>query len=131
KRLLQIKIEQQKKNDEYIKRASAIYEQLKIDIQRDIEYFYKRYALNDKLVYMDVRKMLSKEEQHNWSMTLGEFRDKAKQGGYEQELNREYFRSRISRLQSLQTQLNLRIVELAVKEERNLKDHLIHAVKDT
>ena len=100
-------------------------------IQRDIDRFYERYAENDNITLTEARRMLSRQEQQNWSMTLREFRRKAKEGGYDQELNREYYRSRVSRLQQLQTQVNMHIRELAYSSIDATTSHLTNVVDDT
>ena len=57
-------------------------------------------------------------------MSLDEFRDKARAGGFDKELEEVYLRSRISRLQALQTQVELRMMELFGSQRDVLRDHL-------
>lgn len=64
-------------------------------------------------------------------MSLDEFRDKALAGGFDKELEEVYLRSRISRLQTLQTQVELRMMELFGSQRDVLRDHLQERYTDT
>lgn len=64
-------------------------------------------------------------------MSLDEFRDKALAGGFDKELEEVYLRSRISRLQALQTQVELRMMELFSSQRDVLRDHLQERYTDT
>ena len=64
-------------------------------------------------------------------MSLDEFRDKALAGGFDKELEEVYLRSRISRLQALQTQVELRMMELFGSQRDVLRDHLQERYTDT
>lgn len=81
-------------------------------------------AINDEMTNDAAYQLLSKDEQRNWSMTLKEFKQKAKDGGYDQELNREYFKSRITRLEQLENQLYFELVETANTEAASMGNHL-------
>ncbi|MBP3037975.1 minor capsid protein [Bacillaceae bacterium Marseille-Q3522] len=131
RRFLQINLDQEKKDLQYAARIRRLYAEFEKFIQAELERFYKRYAINDKITPEEARKLLSKAEQENWRMTLKEFRRKALEGGYEPELNREYYRSRVSRLQQLETQAKMHLMELAAEEEKQLHDHLTDAFQET
>ena len=64
-------------------------------------------------------------------MSLDEFRGKAIAGGFDKELEEVYLRSRISRLQALQTQIELRMMELFSSQRDVLRDHLQERYTDT
>lgn len=64
-------------------------------------------------------------------MSLDEFRAKALAGGFDKELEEVYLRSRISRLQALQTQVELRMMELFSSQRDVLRDHLQERYTDT
>lgn len=101
------------------------------NISKELERFFERYAKNDNITLAKARQMLSRADQQSWSMSLREFRQKAKEGGHSQHLNREYYRSRVSRLQQLETQINKELFELASGEERLLKKHLTGVIDET
>jgi len=100
-------------------------------IESELEKFFRKYAENDNISITEAREMLSKSDQQSWSMSLREFRQKAKEGGHSQHLNREYYRSRVSRLQQLQTQINKEIFNHAIQEEKSLKQHLTGVIGET
>lgn len=130
-RFLQIKIDNDKLEQQYVKEMQDRYKQLSQSIRNEIDDWIRRYAINDAITENDARQLLSKQEQKNWSMTLKEFKRKAIEGGYEQELNREYFKSRISRLQQLQNQLYFEMAAQATLEEKRLNDFLEKQFKET
>lgn len=124
RRLLQITIDRDKKDQAYIQEMHKRYDDLSSAIYKDIQQWVKRYAINDDMSDDAAYELLSKDEQRNWSMTLKQFREKAIAGGYDQELNREYFKSRITRLEQLESQLYLELVEMANAEAASMGNHL-------
>ena len=79
----------------------------------------------------DARKLLRDAELEDFRMSLDEFRGKAIAGGFDKELEEVYLRSRISRLQALQTQVELRMMELFGSQRDVLRDHLQERYTDT
>ncbi|MFQ9128341.1 MAG: minor capsid protein [Butyricicoccaceae bacterium] len=79
----------------------------------------------------DARRLLQDAELEDFRMSLNEFRDKALAGGFDKELEEVYLRSRISRLQALQTQVELRMMELFSSQRDVLRDHLQERYTDT
>ncbi|WP_297949675.1 minor capsid protein [uncultured Lactobacillus sp.] len=78
---------------------------LQNEISKEANVFVSRYAETNEISKEAATKILSSIDSAKWSMTLEEFKAKAKTGGYEKELDSEYFKSRIARLQSLHDQL--------------------------
>ena len=79
----------------------------------------------------DARRLLRDAELEDFRMSLDEFRAKALAGGFDKELEEVYLRSRISRLQALQTQVELRMMELFSSQRDVLRDHLQERYTDT
>lgn len=131
KRMLQVALARTKKDLSYIEDLNERYDVLSNAIEKEIRQWVKKYAINEDMTSEDAYKLLSKEDQRNWSMTLKEFRQKAKDGGYDQELNREYFKSRISRLDQLKAQLYFELVEMAEQEEGYMRKHLEEQLNDS
>src|SRR5699024_228976 len=75
--------------------------------------------------------LLSKPEQRKWRMELKEFRQKAIDGGYEGQLNKEYYKSRITRLQRLERQLYFELADIANIEQNELESYLMETLDDT
>jgi len=124
RRFLQIAVNRDKSDQTYIKEMEKRYDELSKSIRKEVTYWVKRYADNDKITESDARALLSKQEQKTWSMSLQEFQKKAIDGGYETELNREYFRSRISRLDQLQRQIYFELAEMANQEKGQMSAYL-------
>lgn len=84
------------------------YEKAIKSMQRDIEVFYQRYATNNEVTMSEARKQLTKGELKEFKMTLEEFTEKAKDnadGRWTQQLNNVYYKTRVTRLEALQTQI--------------------------
>lgn len=123
-RLLDIWLYNDQVDQEYIKQMQKRMRAFSLSLEEQIEEFIQRWASTEGLDVNEVRATIGKQEQLSWKMTLSEFRRKAIEGGYESELNEEYFRSRISRLEQLQAQLYMDSVEAAVIERSKLEQHL-------
>ena len=124
--------EQQMQADEALnQRLAREYERILHELDEDLVGFYARYAQNESISMAEARRLLQSAELENFRMTLDEFRDKAIAGGYDKELNEIYLRTRVSRLQALQTQIRLRIQELFQEQQEQLHDHLAGIYMDT
>lgn len=131
KRFLDIAINNQQTTDEAIREASQLSHRARRNIQREIDRFVRRYAINENITEREATELLSRAEQQNWRMTLREFRRKAIEGGYDQQLNQEYYTSRVSRLQRLQMQIDMELKALAHSSEQHIRVHLTDLTHDT
>lgn len=129
-RWLSLTIQQERRIKPDIEKAKRLFKPVQDAFNDELEEWYQRYAENDELTYNQVRKHLTRIEQRNWNMELSEFRQKAIDGGYEQILNREYFKSRITRLEMLKAQSVMHLTEMAVERESLLKDLLINEFEE-
>ncbi len=123
-------------------RQSALYEAQSVReldhaydvINRQLIDWYKRYSKTSGTDFDTAAKILKNAKGENWEMELDDFIKKAKSGGYEDELDLAYIKSRVSRLQQLQTQLSKLLEPITPqiqagfgKElERNFKDSYLH-----
>lgn len=128
RRFLQIAVERNKADAEYIKDMQKRQRDLSKSIQIELNRWFERYGDNEGISRREAQRGLAKREQREWSMTLDEYRRKAIDGGYEQELNKEYFSSRISRLEQLQRQLYFEFSDTANQEEGYLSNYLQEAL---
>lgn len=114
-RAAQREMESQLIADKYLARMDASLREAQQDILRQIEAFYVRYAKDNQLSLAEARKYLtSKEVKEFKGVTLKRFKDMAKSGDpdYENLLNAISYRVRISRLEALQMQIQMRMIEL-------------------
>lgn len=114
-----------------LRRIAQDYQMLVHALNEDLAVFYARYAANAGISMAAARRLLTNAERETFRMTLKEFRDKAKAGGYDRELNEVYLRSRISRLKALQTQIDMRTYELYQSQHDLLFHHLADGYMDT
>lgn len=124
KRAIELAEKQKREDDDLCRRVSREYERILHELDKEISIFYARYAENESVSMADARRMLRDAELEDFRMSLDEFRDKALAGGFDKELEEVYLRSRISRLQALQTQVELRMMELFSSQRDVLRDHL-------
>lgn len=118
--------------DEKLNRILAReYERILHELDQELAAFYVRYAENESISFTSARRLLKEAELEDFRMSLGEFREKAIEGGYDKELNEIYLRTRVSRLQALQTQIRLRIQELFQEQQEQFHDHLAGIYTDT
>ena len=97
-RFLDLWLFNESKDKRYLRQMDKRFVPIRDSISDSIDIFLNRWANQDKLDLDELRLLISKSDQQSWKFTLQEFRQKAIDGGYDDELNREYFRSRISRL---------------------------------
>lgn len=131
KRFLSIGEDRDIADSQYIKDMSKRYEDLSYSIKLSIDDWVEKYAVNDQIAEDEARQMISKHEQTGWSKSLEEFRELAIAGDYTQELNRDYFVSRVSRLNQLQRQLYFQLAEQASVEQAHLNHYLKQTVVNT
>ncbi|QNQ80792.1 minor capsid protein [Lactobacillus sp. PV034] len=79
--------------------------QLENDMECEAFGYISRYAQENNTSLKNAAQALNTINSRHWRMTLEEFKAKAEKGGYKKELDTEYFRSRIARLQDLHDQL--------------------------
>ena len=131
KRAIELAEKQKQEDDDLCLRFHREYERILHELDKEISIFYARYAANESISMADARRLLRDAELEDFRMSLDEFRDKALAGGFDKELEEVYLRSRISRLQALQAQVELRMMELFGSQRDVLRDHLQERYTDT
>lgn len=133
KRSEDIAIRQYRTTDDYINAMKLQYLEAENSIRKDIEVFYKRFAINNNISLSEARKLLNSNQLSEFKMTLKEFRQKAKSNPelWDQELNNVYYKTRITRLQALQAQVKANINNLYSKEKIEGNNTLKDIYKDT
>lgn len=131
----QITDDQYKLTDEYADKLERQYRIADRDIQQEVDTFYRRFAKNNGIVSMaDARRLLNSDELKEFKMTLEEFTAKAKNnddGRWKQELDNVYFKTRITRLESLQLQMRHHVEKVFGKQDSGLKKLLTNVYDDT
>lgn len=122
------------KAEEYIEKLLKEYEKAMSSIKRDMEVFFQRYAEENSVSLAEARKILTSDELKEFKMTLEEFIEKAKNnvdGRWTQQLNNVYYKTRISRLEALLTQIRQEVEMLVAKMQQNVKELLENVYTDT
>src|SRR5690606_21096934 len=130
----QVALMQYKKADRYAKRLLKEYQRAIRRIERDIESFYARYAVENQITMDEARRLLSNDELAEFRMTLEEFIEKAKNnadGRWTKQLNETYYRTRISRLEALLTQIRQEVELLAGSAQTGTQELLASIYEDT
>lgn len=135
RRSKQVHNEQFRKTDKYI--ASTLkreYDRAMASIQRDIEVFFMRFAINNEIDLAEARKLLNSDQLKEFKMTLEEFTELAKNnpdGRWTQKLNNVYYKVRVTRLQALQMQIEGAIQSVNMKQYGQMTQLLDDVYTDT
>ncbi len=134
KRSEQIAKRQHLKADRYVYELGREYVRAMQSIQRDIERFYGRFAVNNEIDLVEARRLLTTGELSEFKMTLEEFIEKAKNnadGRWTRQLNNVYYRTRVSRLEALQVQIRHQLEMLAASQQTGVRELLSDIYEDT
>lgn len=114
-RATQQEIESQLIASKYIARMDESLREAQQDILRQIEAFYARYAVDNKVTYAQAKKLLTAKEMKEFqTLDLKRFRELSLSGNpeFDHILNVNSYRVRITRLEALNAQIEMRMVEL-------------------
>lgn len=130
----QVALMQFEKADRYAERLLKEYQRAIRSIERDIERFYARYAVENQVTMAEARRLLTSDELREFRMTLEEFIEKAKNnvdGRWTRELNAAYYKARISRLEALLIQIRQEVEVLLGNAHAGTQELLAGIYEDT
>ncbi len=131
KRYLRIKARELQNTADYESNLKSRLSGLEYELEQEANIWYSKYADNHDINPDTAKKLLSTVGSTNWTMTLEEFKRKAIKDGYTKELDSEYFKSRIARLQDLEEQLEEISSRFASDETDSLSNRLTDQFQDT
>ena len=131
RRFLFEKKQQLQNTAEYETAMRARLKEVEQVLEQEVDYWLKRYAANQEITVKDARKILSTIGTRDWHMTLKEFKTKAKAGGFDKELDAEYFRSQLSRLENIDEQLTNLLAQYATAETDKMGESLSNQYQQT
>lgn len=131
RRYIQEKATSLKSQQAYEEELNSRLSQLLYIYNKDLKRWYGRFASNLGIPADEASKMLKDIEYKSFEMTLSEFRQKAIDGGYEQQLNTEYFKSQIARLKQLKKQLIVEATDLCKTETQNFENEMVNEFQHT
>lgn len=107
------------KGEQYNQNLLKEYEKAILNIQRDIEIFYQKFADNNEISLVDAKKLLNARELQEFQWAVEEYIQKGRENAIDQrwmqELENASTRIRISRLESLQLQIRQQIEIITAK----------------
>ncbi len=114
-RAAQRELESQLISSKYLSRMEEQLRTAQINIIQQIETFYARYAVDNKISYAEAKKYLTAKELKDFRhTTLQQYRALSLEGNpaYDRALNAIGYRARISRLEALHLQIEMQMLEL-------------------
>lgn len=97
----------------------------------EIKKYYKRYAYNFDIPEDKVEEYLKGVEYQDFGKTIEQFKEQALDGGFEKELNGDYYKSQVARLRQLESQLKQKSKTLFSIEQFKMRDEMINEYKHT
>ena len=131
RRFLYEKEQQLQNTAEYEAAMRARLKEVEQVLEQEVDYWLKRCAANQEITIKDARKLLPTIGTRDWHMTLKEFKAKAKAGGFDKELDAEYFRSQLSRLENIDEQLTSLLAQYATAETDKMGKSLSNQYQQT
>lgn len=111
--------------EDYYTSLAKEYDRAAANIQKEIESFYYRFATDNKIDYIDAKRILTSAERKQFQLSLEEYIEKGRTLSYSQEhakaLENASTVYRVSRLQALQLQMQQQVEELTAKYETGLR----------
>jgi SPP1 gp7 family putative phage head morphogenesis protein len=124
----QIKGDQLKQTKSYQRESLKRLNRARMDIEKEIETFVKKYADEDgNLSKEEANKLLRGKDLGKWKQTLKEWEVMAKEAAngddeVNRELNMEYYKSQVKRLDTLKAQITQHMGEFANTEITEFRD---------
>lgn len=135
KRAEQIAARQFRAAEEYLEELAREYRRATASLEKDLLVFYERFADNNGIVSLaEAKKILDAGELEEFRMTLEEFTAKAKNNAdsrWTKILNNVYFKTRVTRFEALQIQIQHQVEMLADSRYKRLRDLLADIYTDT
>ena len=114
------------RGDNYEKEVQQHYTCTVQEIQKEIEAFYQRFAVKNGISYSEAKKILNSEQRAAFQMTLKEYIKRGKENGADpkwiKKLENASTVYRMTRLKSLQLQIQQKMELLAASKQSEMKE---------
>lgn len=129
KRFAQLEEAEARKGVEYFFEVQKQYEKAALNIEKEINQFYARYAGNENISFHEAQKILTKNELKEFKMSIEEYIEKGSSldPKWRAELERASTKYRLSRLEALKVQMQQQIENVFGTQSDDLDD-LLHDV---
>lgn len=131
RRFIQEKAVQLHTTQQYQEQINKRLNQLLAIYDQEIKHWYNRFSNELNIPMKETIKILDGIEYKHFNMTLQEFKDKATEGGHGRELDTEYFKSQVARLNQLESQLKQQAENLFSVEKFKFEEELIKQFQNT
>jgi SPP1 gp7 family putative phage head morphogenesis protein len=128
-RFLKEKAVNLKSQDEYERALNKRLDQMLDIYDFELKHWYSRFSDLYGIQPIDAERILKDIEYKHFDMTLKEFKDKAIKGGYDKQLDSEYFKSQIARLKQLESQLKQQAEDLFSVERFKMLEEMVDEYK--
>ncbi len=116
------------------RRQQLEYERAIVNINKDIEKWYNRIAVNNEVSLADAKKLLNKKEREEFKWTVEEYikhgSDKSLNILYRKELENASAKYHIERLEALKLEVRGQVEKLYNNRESGFENHLKNIYKD-
>lgn len=120
--------------DSNIPEMEKAYEIATQNIQKEIDVFYQRFAVDNKISFADAKKILNSKERERFQMDIEEYIEKGRtlkmSDEWKKDLKNASHIHRISRLKALQMQMRQQVEMLEGAKETGLKKTLESVYRD-
>ena len=120
--------------DKIIKKLADIYHDSYIQISKELDYFYNKYAIENNLTYTEAVKILTPIELKDYASKIDELRKLYNSTKSEEillEWQRMGARGNVTRLQSLLDGIDIELIKNTYNVQMNILDHVTGAYKRT
>lgn len=98
-------------------KLKKLYTETNRHIKNDMFIFYSKYSDNQGITLESAQKLLKEEELKEWKISLEKYKELAQDKANKRYLNEMYLRSRVSRLDALEAQIQSEIRLLGEKQK--------------
>lgn len=131
RRHLQTKAKEIKSTEAYERALQPELNGLYRDLHGEMERWYVKYANNREISKTEAKDELNSVNAEQWGMSLERFERHAKNGRGTERLDKEYYRSRMARLQDLEQQLKETAQPFANRRTEAMRNGLARQFEDT
>lgn len=130
-RVSNIKEIQYQKVEKAEKQLKNLYAETNKHIRNEMFIFYSKYSDNQGITLEETQKLLKEDELKEWKISLKEYKELAHNKANKQYLDEMYIRSRVNRLDALETQMQAEIRILGERQKETTQNVLENVYEDT
>lgn len=114
--------------EKYLYELATFYDNTSKEIQKDLAYWFLKFAKDNQITYIEAQKTLKRNELKEFHTTIDEYISLSNSLNFSNSLKKELdnmlIRKRVTRLESLQTQLKCHVETLYTKQNKDIEGFL-------